>query len=74
MVTATPQATVPEVAGLMLAHGIGAVMVVDNDAPTGIVSEFDVVVGVVAPGRDAGTAVQFGGVIDAGPASASVRT
>ena len=68
MVTATPQATVPEVAGLMLAHGIGAVMVVENGALTGIVSELDVVVRVVAQGRDAGT-VQVGEVMTPDPIS-----
>jgi CBS domain-containing protein len=40
----------------MLAHGIGAVMVVDNDALTGIVSEFDV---VLVSSRQAGTQVRL---------------
>ena len=51
MVTATPQATALEVAGLMLTHGVGAVMVVENGALAGIFSERDVVVRVVAQGR-----------------------
>jgi CBS domain-containing protein len=68
MVTATPQATVLEVAGLMLAHGTGAVMVVEDGALVGILSERDVVVRVVAPGRDART-VQVGEVMTPHPVS-----
>ncbi len=68
MVTATPQATVLEVAGLMLAHGIGAIMVVENGALAGICSERDVVVRVVAQGRDART-VRVGEVMTPRPVS-----
>ena len=68
MVTATPQATVLEVAGLMLAHGTGAVMVVEDGALVGILSERDVVVRVVAPGRDART-VRVGEVMTPHPVS-----
>jgi CBS domain-containing protein len=68
MVTTTPQATVLEVAGLMLAHGIGAVMVVENGALAGIFSQRDVVVRVVAQGRDA-RAVRVGKVMTPHPVS-----
>jgi CBS domain-containing protein len=68
LITATPQATVLEVAGLMLAHGIGAVMVVENGALAGILSERDVVVRVVAHGRDART-VRAGEVMTPHPVS-----
>jgi len=66
MVTAPPQATVLEVAGLMNAHYVGAVMVVENGALCGIVSERDVVVRVVAQGRDART-VRVGEVMTPHP-------
>jgi CBS domain-containing protein len=54
-VTVSPQATVHEVAGLMLERAVGAVMVVDDGVLTGIFSERDVVFRVVAQGRDART-------------------
>jgi len=66
MVTATPQATVLEVAGLMLDHDIGAVMVIENGVLGGILSERDIVVRVVAPGRDART-VRVGAVMTRHP-------
>lgn len=68
MVTVTPQATVLEVAGLMRAHGIGAVMVLENGALAGIFSGRDVVVRVVAQGCDACT-VQVGEVMTPHPYS-----
>ena len=68
MVTATPQATALEVAGLMLAHGVGAVMVVENGALAGIFSQRDVVVRVVAQGRDA-RSVRVGEVMTLHPIS-----
>jgi len=55
MVTVPPQATVMEVAGLMLEHGLGAVMVVDEGTLAGIFSGSDALFRVVAPGRDPGT-------------------
>jgi len=54
-VTVPPQATVHEVAELMLECAVGAVMVVDNGVLTGIFSERDVVFRVVARGLDART-------------------
>jgi CBS domain-containing protein len=68
MVTAPPQATVLEIAGLMLEHDIGAVMVVENGALTGIFSERDAVVRVLAQGRDART-VRVGEVMTPHPVS-----
>ena len=54
-VTVPPQASVHDVAGLMLERAVGAVMVVDNGVLTGILSERDVVFRVVARGLDART-------------------
>jgi len=68
MVTAPPQATVLEVAGLMTAHCVGAIMVVENGALCGIFSERDVVARVVAQGRDART-VRVGEVMTPRPVS-----
>lgn len=53
LVTAPPQATVAEVSRLMLEHGIGTVVVVENGSPIGVFSERDAVLRVIAPGRDA---------------------
>jgi CBS domain-containing protein len=52
VVTAAPQTSVAEAAAMMLAHGVGAVVVVDNGAITGILTEHDVVRRVIAGGRD----------------------
>ena len=68
MVTVPPQATVMEVAGLMLEHGLGAVMVVDEGALSGIFSGSDALFRVVAPGRDART-VRVGEVMTPQPVS-----
>jgi len=56
MVTASPQTTVGEAARLMASAGVGAVMVVDNEALTGIFTERDAVYRVIAAGLDARTA------------------
>ena len=56
MVTASPQTTVGEAAQLMASAGVGAVMVVDNEALTGIFTERDAVYRVIAAGLDARTA------------------
>ena len=48
VVTAAPQTSVAEAAAMMLAHGVGAVVVVDNGAITGIFTEHDVVRRVLA--------------------------
>jgi len=55
MVTAAPQTTVSEAAGLMASCRVGALMVVDNGALTGIFTERDAVFRVLAPGLDART-------------------
>jgi len=56
MVTVSPQTTVGEAARLMASAGVGAVMVVDNEALTGIFTERDAVYRVIAAGLDARTA------------------
>lgn len=55
MVTAPPQTTVSEAAGLMASCRVGALMVVDNGVLTGIFTERDAVFRVLAPGLDAKT-------------------
>jgi CBS domain-containing protein len=55
MVTASPQATVADAARLMAGGGVGAVMVVDDEALTGIFTERDAVFRVIAAGLDART-------------------
>ncbi|WP_026332641.1 CBS domain-containing protein [Deinococcus apachensis] len=56
-VTVDPQATLQEVATLMLEQDIGAVLVMENDRPTGIITDRDIVVRAVAYGHDSGTPV-----------------
>jgi len=51
------QATLKEVATLMLEQDIGAVLVMDGDQPTGIITDRDIVIRAVAYGHDYGTAV-----------------
>ena len=52
MVTASPHATVFEASRLMLDNGASAVVVVEDRVLTGILTEHDVVVRVVAAERD----------------------
>ena len=52
MVTAPPRANVFDAARLMLEHGASAVVVVEDGLLTGILTEHDVVLRVVAAGRD----------------------
>jgi CBS domain-containing protein len=52
LVTAPPRASVLEAAELMLRHGVGAVLVVEDDLLVGIFTERDAVFRVLAPGRD----------------------
>jgi CBS domain-containing protein len=66
VVTAPAQTSVAEAAGLMLAHGVGAVLVVDNDTLAGIFTEHDIVSRVIAPGRDP-IAVHIGEVMTREP-------
>lgn len=56
-VVVDPMATLKEVATLMLEQDIGSVVVVDNDRPTGIITDRDIVVRAVAYGHDFGTPV-----------------
>jgi CBS domain-containing protein len=58
LVTATPQDTIVAVAQLMKNEDIGPVLIVDNDGSrtlVGIVTDRDIVVKVVAEGRDVNT-------------------
>jgi CBS domain-containing protein len=57
MVTAPSQTTVAEAARLMAASRVGAVMVVDDGALTGIFTERDAVFRVIAPGLPAANVV-----------------
>ena len=52
IVTAPAQTSVAAAAALMLTHGVGAILVVENEALVGIFTEHDVVSRVIAPGRD----------------------
>ena len=56
-VTVDPQATLKEVATLMLEQDIGAVLVMNGDRPSGIITDRDIVIRAVAYGHDYGTAV-----------------
>jgi CBS domain-containing protein len=52
--TIDPRATVRDVCQSLKAEGVGALAVIDGGKLVGIISERDVVVRVVAPGRDPG--------------------
>lgn len=56
-ITVDPQATLKEVATLMLEQDIGAVLVMEGERPTGIITDRDIVIRAVAYGHDSGTAV-----------------
>ena len=66
VVAVRPQATVFEVAGLMLEHQVGAVVVIENGSPAGIFTERDVVLRVTACGLDP-RAVSVGEVMTPNP-------
>ena len=51
-VTVPPDLDVDDVADEMDAHGVGSVIVVDDGRPIGIITDRDLVVRVIAPGRD----------------------
>ena len=57
-VTVDPQATLQEVATLMLEQDIGAVLVMDGDRPSGIITDRDIVIRALADGRDLNTPVR----------------
>ncbi len=56
-VTVDPQATLKEVATLMLEQDIGAVLVMEGEQPRGIITDRDIVIRAVAYGHDYGTPV-----------------
>ena len=56
-ITVDPQATLQEVATLMLEQDIGAVLVMNGDRPAGIITDRDIVIRAVAYGHGSGTAV-----------------
>ncbi len=55
MLTAAPELTVSEAARMMADSGIGAIVVVQDEALAGIFTERDAVFRVIAQGRDAKT-------------------
>lgn len=55
VVTITPQATVLEAARLMREKNVGALVVVGSTKPTGMLTDRDIAVGVVAQGADPAT-------------------
>jgi CBS domain-containing protein len=55
VVTVSPKQTVRDVALKMRDHHVGAVVVVEEDRPIGIVTDRDIVLRVVVDGRDPGT-------------------
>lgn len=54
VVVASGEATVREVAELMRERGVGSVVLVDGDAPVGILTDRDLAMSVLADGRDPG--------------------
>jgi CBS domain-containing protein len=58
--------TVARAAALMKEHGVGSVVVAAGGKPIGILTDRDIVIGVVAVGRDAGIA-RVGDVMTANP-------
>ena len=57
-VSTDPDATLKEVAELMLENDIGVVLVMDGDRLRGLITDRDIVVRAVAFGHDAGTPVR----------------
>ena len=58
VVTSSPEATIPEVAQLMKEEDIGPILIVDNEQSNtlvGIVTDRDIVLKVIAEGRDPNT-------------------
>jgi CBS domain-containing protein len=67
VVTASPEATVQEAAHRMWTRKVGALVVTDETGkPLGILTDRDIVIRVVAPGRDPAK-VQVGSVIRRNP-------
>jgi CBS domain-containing protein len=66
MVTVAPQASIYEVARLMLEHDVGAIAIVEDGSLTGIFTERDAVFRVIAQARDV-HAVSVGDVMTPQP-------
>jgi CBS domain-containing protein len=54
VVTASPQASVREIAGVMRERNVGSVVLIDDERPVGFVTDRDLAVSVLADGRDVG--------------------
>lgn len=52
VISAPPRATVAEIASLMNEHGVGSVVIAENDRPIGIVTDRDIAMRVTAEGMD----------------------
>ena len=52
VITASPDATVSDLAGMMKDQGIGDVIIVEDETPVGIVTDRDLAVKVLAEGGD----------------------
>jgi CBS domain-containing protein len=72
VLTVSPQATLSEVAGLMSSRHVGSIVVVEDHRPVGIVTDRDIVVKVVAQGRDPKT-IQVKEVMSLNPAIVNVN-
>ena len=60
LLTCDRQTTVQQAAGLMKQHGVGAIVVMDNDgSPAGILTDADLRSKIIAEGRDLDTAVSL---------------
>lgn len=55
VVTVSPKASIQDAARLMRQKNVGALVVVNNGSPQGILTDRDVAIGVVAQGRDPAT-------------------
>ena len=73
VVSASPQTSVAEVAMLMLAQRVGAVLVIDEGLLAGILTEHDIVSRVIAAGRDVAQ-VQLREVMTREPLTAGPET
>jgi len=57
IVTAAPDESIQELAATMQDEGVGCVVITDDDAPVGIVTDRDLVMEILASGTDPGTVV-----------------
>ncbi len=58
MVVVSPEETARDAAELMHTHHVGAIVVVENERPVGIVTDRDLALRIVAAGRDATTPIR----------------